>query len=94
MINRIVKMKFDKNSLETFKQLFEKVKNQIMLFPGCHSVKLLQDINDPCVFLTYSLWDTEESLNTYRKSAFFDDTWRTTKALFIDKPEARSFIEQ
>lgn len=87
-------MNFKENSLEAFKNLFEKVKVQIQSFPGCNGVKLLQDINDPCIFITYSLWDTEESLHAYRKSAFFDDTWHKTKELFSDKPEAWSLTEQ
>lgn len=93
MLVRIVKMKFEENNLQTFKQLFETVKEQIRAFPGCHGVILLQDINDPNIFFTYSNWADEKSLDAYRKSAFFDDTWEKTKALFSNKPEAWSLLE-
>ena len=63
MVNRIVKMKFKEEGVETFKKLFETVKERIRAFPGCHGVKLLHDINDPFIFFTYSFWDNEEALN-------------------------------
>jgi quinol monooxygenase YgiN len=94
MINRIVKLTFKPENIKTFHELFHTVKAQILQFEGCHGVKLLQDLNNPCVFFTYSFWDNQEALNAYRKSAFFDDTWSKTKALFNDKPEAWSVMEQ
>jgi heme-degrading monooxygenase HmoA len=39
---------------------------------------------------TLSIWNKEEDLNEYRKSAFFKSTWAKTKILFCDKPEAWS----
>ncbi|MFM9945734.1 MAG: putative quinol monooxygenase [Bacteroidia bacterium] len=94
MINRIVKMTFEGENTEAFQNLFENVKNKIENFEGCHGVKLLRDVNNPSIFFTYSLWDDENYLNAYRKSALFDDTWSKTKALFSQKPEAWSVLEQ
>lgn len=94
MITRIVKMTFKEENTEAFQNIFELVKERILNFEGCKSVKLLRDVNNPCVFFTYSKWENENSLNAYRKSLFFDDTWTKTKALFSDKPEAWSAEEQ
>lgn len=87
-------MTFKEGNTIAFQELFEIVKDKIVKFEGCRSVKLLRDINNPCIFFTYSKWDNETALNNYRKSAFFDDTWTKTKALFSDKPEAWSVAEQ
>lgn len=94
MVNRIVKMTFKEENVEKFKELFTTVKSHIENFDGCHGVKLLRDIHNPCVFFTYSIWDNENALNAYRKSALFDDTWTKTKALFGNKPEAWSTTVQ
>lgn len=94
MITRIVRMTFKEENTKTFQELFEIVKDKILKFEGCNGVKLLRDINNPCIFFTYSKWDDENALNNYRKSAFFDDTWTKTKALFSHKPEAWSVAEQ
>jgi len=94
VINRIVKMTFKAESTEDFQNLFILVKEHIRAFDGCEGVRLLRDVKDPTIFFTYSLWQNEECLNIYRKSALFDETWKKTKALFADKPEAWSLIEQ
>ncbi len=90
MIIRIVKMKFQAGSVDTFLALFEEIREDISGFDGCQHVKLLQDRHDPTVFFTYSKWDSESHLNAYRHSAFFDATWKKTKALFDARPEAWS----
>jgi heme-degrading monooxygenase HmoA len=39
---------------------------------------------------TYSQWDSEESLNAYRQTELFVQTWKRTKTLFQEKAEAWS----
>ena len=94
MINRVVKMTFKPENTEKFEELFLLVKDKIEASKGCNGVKLLRNINNPNIFFTYSLWQHENNLNAYRKSALFDDTWKKTKAMFADKPEAWSLVEQ
>lgn len=93
MIIRLVKMTFRKECVEDFKKLFAEVQPVISSFKGCNRVILLQDINNPAVMMTYSIWDNEESLDHYRYSEFFKQTWTRTKALFAEKAEAISLQE-
>ncbi len=88
MIVRVVKMTFKEDQLSKFFSLFEKQKTQIRKFEGCLHLELLQDIKDPRICFTYSYWDNEALLDTYRQSDFFRETWQQTKALFEAKPEA------
>ena len=88
MIIRIVKMVFREEEVDAFKQLFEERKSLIRNFEGCTHLELWQDKRHPYTFFTYSWWDSEEHLNTYRSSHFFDDTWTLTKQKFAAKPEA------
>lgn len=88
MIKRIVKMSFKPESIEVFKTIFETNWQRIKGFDGCSHVELLQDENNPSVFFTYSLWQSEEHLNTYRNSELFNTVWAGTKILFNAKPEA------
>jgi hypothetical protein len=90
MIKRIVKMSFKPENIEAFKLIFETNWQKIKGFEGCEYVELLQDKNNPQIFFTYSLWQSEEHLNNYRNSELFNGVWAATKALFNAKPEAWS----
>ncbi len=90
MIVRIVKMTFRKDEIENFRSLFIEVKSKIEEFPGCQKVTLLQDVESPEVFFTHSLWDNLEALDSYRQSDLFKATWKKTKTLFGNPPQAWS----
>lgn len=83
-------MHFREDAVQEFQALFNERKEQIRNFAGCMHLELWQDKNDPCLFFTYSKWNNEVSLNHYRFSDLFKDTWSLTKALFDAKPEAWS----
>jgi heme oxygenase (mycobilin-producing) len=93
MIKRIVKMSFHPDSIEDFKKIFENNWQQIKGFEGCSHVELLQDENQPGIFFTYSLWQSEAHVNKYRGSELFAKVWGDTKKLFNAKPEAWSVKE-
>lgn len=90
MFVRIVKMSFHEEKIPAFMENFELMKSHIRNAPGNRLLELYQDKNNPCIFFTYSYWETEEDLENYRKSALFDDVWSFTKKLFNDKPQAWS----
>jgi len=92
MINRIVRMSFEPEKVTDFLLLFNEVKNKIANSEGCEGLTLLRDSAEPNVLFTYSYWNNEASLNKYRFSPFFKDTWARTKALFNDKPMAWSLL--
>ncbi len=87
---RLVKMRFRKEEVENFKSIFRERRMRIESFPGCYSVRLLQDREDPQLFFTYSVWRSPEDLGKYRDSELFKETWELTRALFADKAEAWS----
>jgi quinol monooxygenase YgiN len=93
MIKRIVKMSFKPEEIETFKSIFRTNWQFIKGFEGCSHVELLQDENNPSIFFTYSLWQSEQHLNNYRDSELFAKVWGSTKILFNDKPQAWSVKE-
>lgn len=90
MIIRTVKMKFRTEEVARFLQFFNQRKSQIRGFDGCLHLELWQDISDPDTLWTYSHWLDEESLENYRRSPFFKDTWTQTKQLFASRAEAWS----
>ena len=90
MLIRIVKLTFKPENIPSFEQIFNVSKNEILAFDGCNMVELYQDINNPCIFFTYSFWDKASDLEHYRNSDFFKTVWGKTKKLFADKPEAWS----
>lgn len=94
MITRIVKLTIAEYQVDEFQKLFSKFKSQIASFPGCTGVDLLQDVNDPQVFMTYSQWESEDAFNAYRKSVLFGEVWPATKRLFAAKAEAWSLVKK
>ncbi|MFN7675127.1 putative quinol monooxygenase [Flavobacterium sp.] len=90
MFIRIVKMSFHEENIPRFLENFELMKDKIRGATGNRFLELYQDKNNPCLFFTYSFWETEADLENYRKSALFDEVWTFTKKLFNDKPEAWS----
>jgi quinol monooxygenase YgiN len=87
---RLVKLSFQQQYIDTFKQLFEARKEQIRNFNGCSHLELWQDCKNPSLFITYSIWDSPLHLEDYRTSPLFEDTWSTVKPWFHHKPEAFS----
>ncbi len=90
MLIRIVRMTFQPEKVADFLTVFEESKEKIRARPGCHRLELLQDLDLPNVFMTYSYWDDAAALNKYRDSELFNTTWAKTKVLFADKPVAYS----
>jgi autoinducer 2-degrading protein len=93
MIIRIVKMTFEPEKVNEFLEIFESSKQFIRAMQGCSHLELLNDINSPNIFFTYSYWQSENDLNNYRNSDLFAGVWSKTKILFYAKPEAWS-VEQ
>ena len=90
MILRIVKLTFDPSEVDKFKEKFAANRSKIRNFEGCEHLELLQDRKTPNIFFTYSCWENEEALNSYRHSDFFRGIWAGIKKLFSEKPEAWS----
>ena len=94
MLIRIVRLTFQADKIEAFRQNFEENKHKIRASVGCQHLELWQDVANPNVFCTYSIWENEEALNLYRNSALFAKVWATTKVWFADKPQAFSVGRQ
>lgn len=90
MITRIVRMHFSSDTAEQFLRIFRENQNAIRASNGCTHLELLQDIDNPDIFFTISLWESPEALQAYRHSSLFRRTWNKTRALFAEKPAAWS----
>jgi len=91
-IIRIVRMTFTQETLLQFESVFKKHEVAIGGQSGCFHVELVKDSINPLVRATVSRWDSEESLNKYRKSELFGEVWPETKRLFAAAPEVLSYI--
>lgn len=90
MFIRIVKLSFHEENIPAFLENFEIIKERIRSAPGNRLLELYQDKDNKKIFFTYSYWETEQDLENYRTSDFFNEVWSFTKKLFNDKPEAWS----
>jgi len=94
MLTRIVQMTFEPENIPSFEQIFRESSEQIRAFPGCLRLELLQDLSNPVVFFTYSIWESEAHLEAYRNSEFFRQVWAKTRQLFARKARAWSLKSQ
>ena len=90
MIIRIVKMTFEPQKVNDFLIIFNGSKQLIRNMEGCSHLELLNDINSPNIYFTYSYWNSETDLDNYRNSELFTNVWSKTKSLFSAKAEAWS----
>ena len=90
MIIRFVKLEIAPNHITDFKELTNSERKDILAFDGCSHLEILQDVNNPCIFFTVSHWSSENALNKYRNSGFFQANWTRVKQWFSDKPLAWS----
>lgn len=96
MLIRIVRMHFTDAGVDEFLQIFNENKMAIRNFPGCTHLQLLKDYTDPNTYTTLSYWESEQSLENYRKSELFGSVWGRVKTLFSERSQAFSlekFIE-
>jgi hypothetical protein len=90
MFTRIVKMEFEPSNTAEFLANFETVKSKIRNYPGCLYLELYADKNRGSTYFTYSRWENESDLESYRNSDLFKEVWAITKPLFCAKAEAWS----
>jgi quinol monooxygenase YgiN len=83
-------MTFHPESVGIFLENFDEHKISIRSYPGCQHLELWKDQSAENIFMTYSIWESEEVLNKYRDSELFKTVWRFTKALFSEKPQVFS----
>ncbi|MGO4292689.1 putative quinol monooxygenase [Chitinophaga sp. RAB17] len=88
MINRIVKMEFDPEKVNSFRALFSQQQQLIRHFPGCTHLELWEHPASGNTWFTFSQWESEAALEKYRESDLFRETWAATKVLFNAKPAA------
>lgn len=90
MIIRFVKLEILPQHIHDFKKFTSDEREGIIAFPGCSHLDILQDISNPSVFFTVSHWNSENDLNQYRNSDFFQNNWKKVKQWFTAKPQAWS----
>ncbi|MFY0605961.1 MAG: antibiotic biosynthesis monooxygenase [Cyclobacteriaceae bacterium] len=90
MIRRIVRMSFQEDKVNDFLKVFNKAKHHIRQMPGCSYLSLHRDNHQSHIYYTLSHWDDQAFLDNYRESELFKSTWKATKQLFNDKPQAYS----
>ena len=87
---RIVKLTFRENETDRFVAIFNEAKRKIRASEGCKALQLIRDRKDPRIFMTYSVWQTPNDLQQYRRSELFKSVWTQVTPLFEESPEAWS----
>lgn len=85
-----MKLQFRETEIASFIRIFNENKLNVSNFNGCLGMRLLNDLQNPCIFYTYSQWESEDALNNYRKSTIFNTVWISIKPLFELPAEACS----
>jgi len=94
MMTRFVRLSFQVEHREAFLEIFAKHKISIQDFEGLQEIKLLEEMENPGVFFTHSIWDSHVCLENYRDSAYFRKIWSTIKPWFNERAQAWSLEEK
>lgn len=94
MITRIVRMEFKQEHVQDFLAHFGRIHALIRDYPGVRHLELHRDASRSNVFYTYSKWDSEAALETYRQSDLFKGAWGEVKPWFSEKAQAFSLVEE
>lgn len=86
-------MTFKAENIVGFKEIFHESQKLIRAFDGCIHLELMKDISNECIYFTISNWESVESLNIYRDSYLFKNTWSKVKPLFSEKALAWSLSD-
>jgi quinol monooxygenase YgiN len=86
-------MTFQEKKAGDFLTFFESVKYRIREFKGCQHIELLIDQKQSNAFSFYSVWEDEQCLEAYRRSAFYREIWSKTKTMFDAPPSSWSYFK-
>lgn len=75
-------------SLETARALLLRQAPRTRAFPGCLALTLYEG-EGPTLY-SFSVWESAEALEAYRRSALFRDFWESLRPHFRGKPDAVS----
>jgi len=87
-------MEFRPEHVQDFLRQFDSVRHKIRQYPGVQCLELHRDTGQANVFYTYSKWDSEQALETYRQGELFKYAWGAVKPWFASKPQAFSLREE
>ncbi len=90
MIVRIVQLKIEPENIDEALQFILEVAPKVRAMKGCTYLEILRDVKSRDSMTTYSHWDSESDLNTYRHSAVFNAFWTQVKPLFSEPAKAWS----
>lgn len=90
MIVRVVRLHFQPEHADRAAEYVTDVAPKVRRMPGCTHLEILRDVHRPSRFTTYSHWDSEADLNTYRYSPVFKTFWGKVKPLFSQPANAWS----
>ncbi len=93
MIIPIVKMVFQEEKISDFLEIFNYSKPNILKSEGCQFVELRVSDSNSNELFTISHWNDEKHLELYRSSDLFKNTWKETKKLFSEKPQAWTLLD-
>ena len=69
MLIRIVRLTLQPDAVQSFYRVFAETAPKIRQAKGCRKLELWVDAEYSNIITTYSEWDSESHLNTYRESA-------------------------
>ncbi|MXZ17163.1 MAG: antibiotic biosynthesis monooxygenase [Rhodothermaceae bacterium] len=91
MLIRIVRLTLQPDATKSFEELFQAAAPKIRQMQGCKRLELWVDSTSTNIFTTYSEWESESSLKSYRESDLFKETWAEVKPLFAAPAMAHSY---
>lgn len=81
-IARWVHLTFREDTIAQFWEIFGRYQEAIRYFPGCLHLAIWVEKQNPLHVYTYSVWESQDALENYRRSMLFREVWGKVKPLF------------
>jgi quinol monooxygenase YgiN len=88
MILRVVKMKVEKNKVESFERFMNNLHDEKLRLQGCLHFDYFHEKDNLYAYYSYTIWENEKFFKAYKKSDLFKEVVSTLKALCQVEPQA------
>lgn len=92
-VNVVVNFKVRPARLDSFMDLMKTVKAGLPQVPGCKSVKIYQDANDPLAFTLVEAWDSKDTHARHVKGLQDSGQWAAIAEHLAAEPVSSYFQE-
>ena len=92
-VNLVVSFSVKQANLHAFKDLLGNIKVNLPKVPGCQSVQILGNLEDPLAFTLVEAWDSKETHGAHVEELVSSGQWESIVAHLAAEPVSAYYSE-